>query len=164
MTSEELEELAQRRLQDLVTAHPLGYNPSLEWRRLRVTAGLADFRRGAVILSRVLITDPDRLESTLLHEYAHLLAFARHGRRGTGHGAAWRSAMVELGQTPQVTHRYPVERNVPRQAVAYRCAACGAEFVRRRKLSRKFIYRHVGCGGRLIHAWTKRITPTAGNS
>lgn len=152
----DVQDVAERRLGELAITHPIGYTPELEWRSLRVTAGLADFRRRAIILSSILITDSERLESTLLHEYAHLMAFARHGRRGGGHGAAWRTAMLELGRQPTVTHSYAVERNVPRQAVAYRCQACGAEFVRRRKLCSRFAYRHVGCGGRLLHAWTQR--------
>lgn len=100
-------------------------------------------------MGAVVLDTEEKLRSTLIHEYAHLLAFARAGRKGWGHGPAWRQAMQDLGQSPEVYHRYPVQRNKPRQAVRYRCERCGTTFMRLRLLPRKKRFMHAGCGGRI---------------
>lgn len=112
---------------------------------------MADFNHWAIYLGhRVLLTE-HQVEVTLRHEYAHLMAYARCGRRGgRGHGPAWQSAMRELGLPPVVRHTYDVARNQPRQIVVYRCVRCGAEITRRRRLPRKKRYAHVGCGGEIL--------------
>lgn len=138
---------AHRLLAELARAHPLRRNPTLEWRRYRTTAGRAFYDRWAIALSESLIVDEDRLRDTLFHEYAHLMAFERHGMAGRGHGAAWKHAMRELGLEPEVKHRYPCRRNVPRRTVTYRCKRCGVAIVRRRRLPRKGRWVHAGCGG-----------------
>ena len=96
-----------------------------------------------------MLNAPERVVATLIHEYAHLLAFDRHGRHGTGHGPAWRAAMAELGATPTVRHDYPIVRNVPRQRAVYRCLGCGAEIVRARRLPQGRRWAHAACGGGL---------------
>lgn len=140
---------AERELDRLCASHPLGYRPALEWRPFRTTAGMAYFRRRAIGLGAAVLTTPERLTDTLVHEYAHLLAFARHGARGVGHGPAWRQAMTELGAEPCVHHTYAVARNAPRQRVVYRCVRCGAAIERRRRLPKGTTYVHAGCGGGL---------------
>ncbi len=142
-------ELAERELDRLCAAFPLGYRPAIEWRPFRTTAGMAYFRRKAIGLGAKLLTTPERLADTLVHEYAHLLAFTRHGGRGTGHGPLWRQAMVELGAAPHVRHTYEVARNATRQSVLYRCVRCGASIERRRRLPRNRVYVHAACGGGL---------------
>jgi len=134
-------------LAELTASHPLGYVPVLQWKNLRVTAGMAYYTKGMIALSRVLLTDEARLRRTLVHEYAHLLAVARHGRKAAGHGAAWRQAMLELGAEPEVTHKYEAKRNARRQQVTYRCKGCGASIVRARRLPRRRKWVHAGCGG-----------------
>ncbi|HRJ26868.1 MAG TPA: SprT-like domain-containing protein [Fimbriimonadaceae bacterium] len=134
-------------LAHLEAEFPLKREVRLEWRRYRTTAGMADVVGYRIMLSQLLMTDADRLESTLRHEFAHLLACDRHGLRARGHGRAWQQAMRDLGQKPEVTHRYPVQRNQPRQQVRLRCQLCHAEFARSRKLPRRRRYLHVGCGG-----------------
>lgn len=117
------------------------------WKALRVAAGYAYYRERAIGLSTRLITDEERLRSTLLHEYAHLLAVARYGRKGAGHSPAWREAMRDLGLEPDVRHTYEVERNRPRQEVVYQCETCGIVFRRTRRFRRGTHYKHVACGG-----------------
>lgn len=145
----ELSLLAERELDRLVAAFPLGYRPRLEWRAFRTTAGMAYFRRGAIGLGAAVLTTPERLVATLVHEYAHLLAFARYGARGTGHGPAWGRAMADLGAEPTVRHAYEVARNAPRQRVTYRCLRCGTTIERRRRLPRNRVFVHARCGGGL---------------
>lgn len=156
--SADVTEYAGTLLASLCARFPLGYRPKLIWKNLRVTAGLAYFKTGEIALSRILITDEERLRSTLIHEYAHLLAVARHGRRATGHGPAWRHAMMDLGEQPTVRHCYPVERNRARQSVGYVCAKCGQTLVRSRRLPRRRKYVHAACGGPIRFAWAREAT------
>ena len=86
--SAELALLAERELDRLCAAFPLGYRPALEWRPYRTTAGMAYYRRRAIGLGAAVLTTPERLVDTLIHEYAHLLAFMRHGPRGADHGSS----------------------------------------------------------------------------
>jgi SprT protein len=128
---------------------PLGYQPTIEWRPYRTTAGMAYFRRRAIGLGAAVVTTPERLVDTIVHEYAHLLAFARKGPGGRGHGAAWIQAMVDLGAEPRVRHTYEVARNSARQIVTYRCVRCGTPISRKRRLPRGAKYVHARCGGGL---------------
>ncbi|MFQ3586404.1 MAG: SprT-like domain-containing protein [Fimbriimonadaceae bacterium] len=156
--SPEIGEFAVKLLAELMAEHPLGRVPEIHWRSLRVTAGLAYHREHRIALSRLVLTDRERLEETLRHEYAHLLAVARHGPSAAGHGPEWRQAMRDLGQEPKVHHSYEVRRNRPRQQVAYRCERCGCLIFRARRLPRRRRYVHVGCGGRIRFAWARPVT------
>lgn len=129
--------------------HPLKKVPQLAWHRYRTTAGIADFRHWTIRLSVLVLDDPEKLERTLLHEYAHLLAVDRVGRRGSGHGPAWQQAMRDLGQDPVRTHDYACQRNQPRQMVLYKCSRCGMSIPRRRRLPRQRRYLHRACGGEI---------------
>lgn len=145
----ELGPLAEATLDRLMATHPLSRRPNLEWRRYRTTAGTANWATHTLCLGVGVVTDEQRLVDTLVHEYAHLLAFARAGLAGRGHGPAWRQAMADLGAAPERTHRYEVARNQARQVVVYRCSRCHESFHRRRRLPRGRTYRHAGCGGRV---------------
>lgn len=154
----DFERLAVDLLASLCAKFPLGYRPELIWKQLRVTAGLAYFKTGEIALSSLLLTDEERVRSTLIHEYAHLLAVARHGRKAAGHGKAWRQAMIDLGEEPTVRHCYPVERNRARQSVGYVCSKCGQTLVRSRRLPRRRQYVHAACGGPIKFAWARTAT------
>lgn len=134
-------------LAELHARFPTRRPPMLEWRAYRTTAGTAHYDRWAIGLSRQLICDGERLRDTLLHEYAHLLAFDRAGKAGRGHGPAWREAMADLGLSAEVVHRYECRRNRPRRRVVYACRSCGMEIVRLRLLPKRRQYIHAGCGG-----------------
>jgi predicted SprT family Zn-dependent metalloprotease len=138
---------AAQLLAQLCARHPIGYVPKLIWKNLRVSAGMAYYRQGAIGLSRLILTDQERVRATLIHEYAHLLAVARHGRRAANHGPFWQAAMRELGEEPTVRHTYEVARNQPRQSVSYTCVRCGAVLQRSRRLPRTRKYVHAACGG-----------------
>jgi predicted SprT family Zn-dependent metalloprotease len=142
-----LDQFAQQLLDDLCARHPMGYRPDLQWRRLRVTAGLAYTNARVIALSLIVLTTEEAVQDTLTHEYAHLLAVHRHGRKAAGHGRAWKEAMHDLGAEPRVYHSYCVQRNRPRQQVTYRCERCGRLIERRRRLPSKRLYVHSGCGG-----------------
>jgi SprT protein len=50
----------------------------------------------------------DFLASTVPHEVAHLIAFARHGTRIRPHGAEWVAIMRHMGAEPKRCHAYDV--------------------------------------------------------
>ena len=127
--------------------HPLKRTPTLVWKRFRTTAGRADLRNTIIELSSIVLRDEAQVRDTLLHEYAHLMAFERYGMKGRGHGPAWRHAMRELGLEPKVKHTYDCTGNRPRQRVIYRCKGCGATFARLRRLAIRKRFVHRGCGG-----------------
>ena len=126
--------LAQQKFAELCAKHPLKRAPRLEWRPYRVSAGMAYYKLGIIGLSHIVLTTEAAVVNTLIHEYAHLLAYERFGRRGANHGPAWQAAMTELGRPAKVRHNYAVNRNAKRQEVGYECLRCGATFVRARRL------------------------------
>ncbi len=139
---------AEATLAELLRDYPLRKKPDIVWRRYRTTAGTADYNTWTINLSLIVLDDEVKLDSTLRHEYAHLLAYARFGpKHGRGHGPAWRSVMQEMGQTPDVRHCYTALRNQRRQVVVYKCQKCGEHISRHRRLPRRRKYAHVNCGG-----------------
>jgi predicted SprT family Zn-dependent metalloprotease len=148
-TSVHFAALAESILDELMGRIPLSTRPVVLWKKLRVSAGIAYYRDHRIALSKSLLTDEERLRSTLVHEYAHLLAYERHGQKAANHGPYWQKAMTDLGEMPKRTHNYEVERNSTRQRVSYRCQKCGMEFIRSRRLSSRRRYYHLNCGGGL---------------
>lgn len=149
--------LAEAELDRLCRYHPVGYRPTIMWKNLRVTAGVAYYRKRAIGLSSLLITDRYRLRATVIHEYAHLLAVARYGLRAGGHGAEWGQAMRELGADPVIRHCYVVQRNAKHQKVVYKCLKCGTRLDRARRLPQRKRYVHAECGGDLKLLEIRRI-------
>jgi predicted SprT family Zn-dependent metalloprotease len=149
MSSDEYIQAASDALAEAVRRHPMGYVPKVQWRGYRVSAGMAYYKLGVIGLSARVLATPEAVRETLLHEYAHLLAVHRHGLKAANHGPYWQQAMLDLGLTPTVRHRYEVERNSPRQRVTYVCLRCGISLVRSRRLPRRRKYVHADCGGDL---------------
>lgn len=147
--SRELTSFAENLFQELTTQFPLSYEPKWRWKGLRVSAGMAYWRKGEIALSSVVLTTPEMVRDTLVHEYAHLLAVDRHGAKAANHGVFWQQAMRDLGAEPVTRHTYPVVRNTARQQVWYRCKKCGYRFSRNRQLPRNRSYVHRGCGGNI---------------
>ncbi len=147
------QEFAAAELDRLWMLFPLNQKPVIEWKSLRVSAGIAYFRIYKIGLSHRVLQSQEAVKETLGHEYAHLLAYDRFGAKGTGHGAAWQQAMRDIGLEPKVRHNMDVERNSPRQVVVYVCGKCGENFPRKRRFQRGRRYLHVKCGGvlRLKH-------------
>ena len=149
VTANGLVPAANALLEELCLRFPLGYRPTLLWRPYRVTAGMAYYRARAIGLSIHVLQTEDAMRETLLHEYAHLLAVQRAGKKASGHGPVWCQAMRDLGLEPKVRHNYEVVRNVPRQKVTYQCVRCGAAILRSRRLPRRKKFVHASCGGDL---------------
>lgn len=111
--------------------------------RMRSTAGRASWPEGKIELNPKLAElAPHEIQATMLHELAHLVAYARAGRRRiAAHGAEWRQACLELGipgETP--THDLPLPSRTMRPRWRYTCPACGEGFDRVRKIKR-----YAGC-------------------
>jgi predicted SprT family Zn-dependent metalloprotease len=142
--------LAQRELDELCRRFPMGYRPRLQWKKLRVSAGVAYYGVGVIALSTVVLQSEEAVIETLRHEYAHLLAIFRYGKKAAGHGKEWKQAMLDLGLEPKIYHRYDVQRNKPRQTVTYQCARCGSLIQRARRLPSRRQYVHSKCGGEVL--------------
>ncbi|MEY2585001.1 MAG: SprT protein [Verrucomicrobiota bacterium] len=123
-----------------VNAAELAAEVRVEWNaRLFSAAGRADSRRNLVSLNpRLRDHDAAEIDRTLRHELAHLLAQFRVGRRRVPpHGAEWRQACHDLGIGDEArchTLPFPVKKRAPR--FLYRCARCGREFPRVRRIKR----------------------------
>jgi len=141
---------ANQLLSDLCQAFPMGYRPELIWKGLRVTAGMAYYQLGRIALSHRVLRDENQVRRTLIHEYAHLLAVHRDEVKGKGHGEAWKQAMRDLGEPPEVRHQYEVERNRPKQTLLYKCNKCGSLIPKSRKFPKGRRYLHVRCGGAIV--------------
>lgn len=133
---------------------PMKHPPEIIWRRLRSSAGLARFQRNEIILSSLILQSIESVESTLVHEYAHLLAFERHGKKAANHGPFWQECMVELGQEPKRCHRYETPAR-QHSIIKYRCKKCGFILERKRLFPKGRIYLHRQCEGRLelLEVW-----------
>src|ERR1700755_1218893 len=84
-----LAQLANDILHEAVQRFPMSYVPVIKWKKLRVSAGIGHYASGTSGLSSLILDTPEKLRLTLLHEYAHLLAVERHGRKAANHGAYW---------------------------------------------------------------------------
>ncbi len=149
--------LVEEILREAASKYPLRQKPTIVWKRLRVSAGIAYYQTSSIALSSLILDSPEKLRQTLLHEYAHLLAFERHGRKAANHGPYWQQAMRDLGLQPVVRHSYVCLRNQPRQRVEYVCKRCGQSLIRTRRLPTKRKYVHRSCGGGLVLAGIHRL-------
>ena len=107
--------------------------------RMRTTAGRAFWPDGKIELNpKLQEIAPDEVRGTLLHELAHLVAYARAGRRRiSAHGPEWRLACADLGiPGERATHSLPLPGRTMRKKWRYTCPGCGEGFDRVRKMKR----------------------------
>ncbi len=116
----------------------LGRRVEVHWnRRLRSSAGLADYAAGRIELNpRLLEFAPEEPMHTLRHEMAHLVAHVRAGRRRIQtHGPEWRQACADLGIPGEsACHTLPLPRSRMRKKYRYTCPACGSALERVRRM------------------------------
>jgi len=134
-----LQTLAHRLLEEL-GCHALTRLVHVYWnRRLRTTAGLANYRLWTISLNpRLVVFGKEEVDRTLRHELAHLLARFRAGRRRIQpHGAEWRQACSDLGLDGEKRcHDLPLPRRNVARKMLYRCRNCQAEVRRVRPFRR----------------------------
>lgn len=111
----------------------------VEWnRKLRSTAGYAKWPLWRVELNPRLAEFEGQVDRTLRHELAHLIAYARAGRkRIEPHGQEWREACALLGIPDEsARHTLPLPRSKQVRNFSYQCPACGIVVERVRKFQR----------------------------
>ena len=129
----------ERGLAALADAVSVTWNP-----RMRTAAGRAFARQSRIELNPRLqdLPEGDReaeLRNTFLHELAHLVAYARAGRkRIQPHGEEWRQACHDL-DIPGEDRCHALDFKPRRQArkYAYTCPQCDAVIQRVRRLGRR---------------------------
>jgi predicted SprT family Zn-dependent metalloprotease len=133
-------EFKAREIVRALNAEELATEIQVEWNaRLCSAAGRADSRRNLISLNpRLHDHDAAEIERTLRHELAHLLAQFRAGRRRISpHGAEWRKACRDLGIADEARcHTLPFPVRPRARRYLYRCARCGKEFPRVRRIKR----------------------------
>lgn len=133
-------EASARHLLAVVGCRALARMVCVQWnRRLRTTAGLANYARWTVSLNpKIVPFGMEEVDRTLRHELAHLLARYRAGRRRIQpHGAEWRQACVDLGLDDEKRcHELPLPRHFVSRKVVYRCRHCHTEVRRVRPFRR----------------------------
>jgi len=118
---------------------------SVSWNsRMRTAAGRAFAREWRIELNPRLQDLPGdsrdaELRNTFLHELAHLVAFARVGRKRIApHGPEWRQACHDLGIPGEDRcHALDFEPRRLAKRFSYACPACGVVILRVRRLRRR---------------------------
>ena len=83
-------------------------------------AGKADRGRHQITLNMRLLDTPERLRSTALHEWAHILQF-HLAPRSRSHGHEWKLIAKLLGHSGARCHSYDVAAAYPERYVHYVC-------------------------------------------
>lgn len=113
---------------------------SVTWNsRMRTTVGRAYWPDCRIELNpRLREFSEEETQRTLKHELAHLVAYARSGRRKIApHGAEWRTACIDLGIPGEsVRHTLPLSPRKMLRKYAYTCPACSALIHRVRPIKR----------------------------
>lgn len=99
---------------------------SFAWSNAKKTFGRVNYPSRTLYLSRPMceLNSDARMEDTIRHEIAHILA-----GRGAKHGPVWKAMARKVGATPHATHR--ADAPVPAKWEAT-CLHCGREFKRHR--------------------------------
>lgn len=129
----------ERGLEALAKTVTVSWNP-----RMRTAAGRAQARDWSIELNPRLQDLPDgvrdaELRATFLHELAHLVAFARAGRRRIApHGPEWREACRDLGIPGEDRcHALDFQPRRLERKYAYTCPHCEAVIHRVRRIRRR---------------------------
>ncbi|MEZ5302820.1 MAG: SprT-like domain-containing protein [Verrucomicrobiales bacterium] len=129
-----------RRLSTKLGLRSLASKVAVVWNaRLQTTAGLARYHESQIDLNpRLILFTGDEVDRTMRHELAHLVAYARAGRRKIqAHGKEWRRACADLGIGDESRcHTLPFERRQCAPKFAYQCPGCGTVVTRVRKFAR----------------------------
>jgi predicted SprT family Zn-dependent metalloprotease len=99
------------------------------------------------------------VSDTLLHEFAHAIAFEQKGERG--HGSYWKSVAAKIGATPKATGRFTVAES-PWQLV-YFCSkseqleVLASRYRRNKKIKKYELKGRPETKGKLFYATTTEI-------
>lgn len=104
------QDIIDKCLTQFETIYPDVKVPRIEWcTRMRTTAGKVKFNMETrevkcIVLNQNLLTEESQIESTLMHELAHVADWYVY--RKCGHGRTWRHVMIKLGRNPRRCHNY----------------------------------------------------------
>jgi len=135
LTNQCVELLTGLELGDVAAKVVVQWNP-----RMRTTAGRAFWPEARIEMNpKLREIAPEEVQGTLLHELAHLVAYARAGRRRIkAHGAEWQQACVHLGiPGERATHSLPLPGRKMKRRWRYSCPECGEGFDRVHKMKRR---------------------------
>ncbi|MGJ8644659.1 MAG: SprT-like domain-containing protein [Luteolibacter sp.] len=108
-------------------------------KRMRTTVGRAFWPDCRIEMNpRLGEFSEDETQRTLKHELAHLIAYARSGRRKIApHGLEWQTACAELGIPGEsVRHTLPLKPRRMQRKYSYTCPSCMAVITRVRPIKR----------------------------
>jgi SprT protein len=100
--------------------------------RLTTTAGRAFLESGKLEFSPSLYAanQEDFIADTVVHEFAHLVAYQLAGDKG--HGQAWKQVMIAFGVNPTRCHSYEVPKRAKSNTTQFKCACMTHEFTPQR--------------------------------
>lgn len=107
--------------------------------RMRTTAGRAWWpTRNIELNPKLRDISEEEVWHTLKHEFAHLVAYERAGRRRIEpHGIEWRAACAELGIPGETArHSLPLKGRRMKRKYAYVCPSCLSSLKRVRPMKR----------------------------
>ena len=70
------------------------------------------------------------LEDTVVHEFAHLVAYQVYG--DLGHGAGWKMVMAKFGAIATRCHSYAVPKKATSKSYTFKCACMEHQFTPQR--------------------------------
>jgi len=122
-------------LSDVAAKVVVRWNP-----RMRTTAGRAFWPEARIDMNpKLRELAPEEVQGTLLHELAHLVAYARAGRRRIkAHGVEWQQACMDLGiPGERATHSLPLPGRRMKRRWRYTCPECGEGVDRVHQMKRR---------------------------
>lgn len=116
-------------------------------KRMRTTAGRADYVDKQVEIALQVFSDPNNIEQlkeTILHEIAHILAPFQ------GHNVRWKRIATQIGCSAMRCHSMDVQRNKRKDRICVPCPNCGTQVqfgpTQYRRAQNGVKYRHKQCG------------------
>lgn len=108
--------------------------------RMSSTLGKAALVSCQLDFSRVLWpkATPKQRFQNIVHEVCHLIAFEQYGRRGCGHGWAWKHLMVRCGLNPHRCHTVEVKKRRQRGTLEVVCGCPGKVHVLSTRKANRF--------------------------
>ena len=118
-------------------------------------AGQANYRENKIRFNRQLLEKytAEFVDQTVPHEFAHLVAYQKFGRRIKPHGAEWKRVMEAFGADPARTHSFDVSPTRRLKRFHYRCHCPGSDYqlssIRHNRILRGRVYLCRKCGSAL---------------
>lgn len=146
---------------ELIWANELTYQPLIRptvgFTKRGKVAGVASYRDNHINLNMVLLTEnaEEFINTTVVHELAHLIAYQVYGSAGTGHSRVWKDVYIRLGGNGETYHNYDTTNSTVRKVKKYRyfcdCMEHELTSIRHKKIFDGAEYYCKQCKVELIH-------------